>query len=148
MKERSDLAHIGSAWETVSVWEVKRRKQNMGYLYVVTANPVDQYSGSQPSLVGSRKRALRDMIALSRNACFLLMGMDCKDAFIFAFMSSQTICSSHRRIYSSHTSGSTCTVLSPTSNSGWNFQVYTILDIIMGLKLMWNFQENTWLHQC
>lgn len=83
---------------------------------------VDQYSGSQPSLAGSRKRALRDKIALSRNVCFFLMGMDCKDAFIFAFVSSQTICSSQRRVHNPRTSGNTWTMLSPTSHERLELQ--------------------------
>lgn len=96
--------------------ELKGREQEIGYVYVLTANPGGSYSESQPSSAGSRNRALRDKTALSMNVFFLLMGMDCKDAFVFAFMSSQTICSSQRRVHNLHISGNTYTVLSSTSH--------------------------------
>lgn len=133
MKERSDLAHIGSAWKTLSVWEKSWGEENKRQVICMylQQTQVDQYSGSQLSLAGSRKRALRDKIALSRNVCSLLMGMDCKDAFIWCFHLMLSFLLScllrpsappERRAHNPQTSGNTFTVLSLTSHEQLELQ--------------------------
>lgn len=77
---------------------------------------MDQYGGSQSSSAGPRKRAVRDKVALRRNVCFLLMGMGCENAFIFAFTPSQRISSSQSKVGITHTPGNTWAALSPVSH--------------------------------